>query len=268
MPVLVTGAETAVGRATALALARGGGEVRVFLDDSIPGADVEAVRRAGCKVSIGEIDDEGRLELALEQVYTVVHCWGGPLTAPDQELDGAAGVLSAAMGAGCRRFVWASHLGAGDPAGAAYLEACAQVEALLDDATLESIVFRRSLTYGPGEPLTGRLAAGAGARVRATARQAPLALADLVSAFVQADALDRAGSDLSLVLELAGPDVVGFGAVVTALGGPSQDGATNGEPLPPWTVELYSRDLVPGPGALGAGGTPLAVGAAEVAAAR
>jgi len=267
VPALVTGGETALGRVTALALARGGGEVRVFLDDGIAGADAEAVRRAGCKVSIGEIDDEGRLELALEQVHTVVHCWGGPLTAPDDEVDGAAGVLSAALGAGCRRFVWASHLGADDAAGATYLTACLEVEALIADAPLDSIVFRRGFTYGPGDALTDRLRAGACEGVRPGARHSPLALADLAAAFVQADALDRGRTEHSLVVELAGPDVVEFGALVTALGGPA-GGRWSGEPLPPWTVELYSRDLVPGAGALGAGGTPLAVGAAEVAAAR
>jgi NADH dehydrogenase len=261
MPVLVTGAETGLGMAAVRALRRGGGEVRAYLDAEVAGDEqAENLRRAGVKTALGEIDDEGRLEQACEQVHTVVHCWGGPLTGPDQELDGVAGVLSAALGAGVRRFVWPSHLGADAPDGVAYLEACAEAEGLLADATLETFVLRRSLTYGPGDELTRRLAGGGGTEVRADARHAPLALADLAAAIAQADRLERGRvrRDLSVVLELAGPETVEFAALVAALGG------GGGAALPATTVALYSRDLVPGARTLGRDGTPLARGLAAL----
>lgn len=290
--MLVAGAETALGRATVRALRRSGGEVRVYLDAEVAGdADAEGFRRLGCKTALGTLDDEGRLELALEQVHTVVHCWGGPLTAPDDELDGLAGVLSAALGAGCRRLVWASHLGADDPAGVAYLQACADAEALLADATLESIVVRRALTYGPGDELTRRLAAAAGAAVRPEARHAPLALADLAAALAQADALDRratgrgsasaevaggelrSGSaeaaggglagDLALVVELAGPQVRTLAEVAAALRAAGLGGGQP-TPLPATTAALYARDLVGGPGAMGRAGMTLEQAAARL----
>jgi len=257
VPVLVTGAETALGRAAVRALRRSGGEVRVYLDAEVAGdADAEAFRRLGAKTAIGTLDDEGRLETALEQVHTVVHCWGGPLTTPADELDGLAGVLSAALGAGCRRLVWASHLGADDPAGGAYLQACADAEALLADATLESIVVRRALTYAPGDELTRRLAAGGA--VRPDALHAPLAVADLAAALAQADAVDRrgSGSTLALTIELAGPQVRTLAEVASAL----RDAGLGGgqpTPLPATTVALYERDLVGGPAALGKGGTTM-----------
>ena len=260
--MLVTGAETALGRAAVRALRRTGGEVRVYLDAEVAG-DAEDFRRLGCKTAVGTLDDEGRLELALEQVHTVVHCWGGPLTAPDDELDGLAGVLSAALGAGCRRLVWASHLGADDPGGVAYLQACADAEALLADATLESIVVRRALTYGPGDELTRRLAAGAA--VRPEACHAPLAVADLAAALAQADALDRSATrnDLALVIELVGPQVRTLAEVVTAL---RAAGFSDGRPtpLPATTAALYDRDLVVGPGALGRDGMTLEQGTATL----
>lgn len=262
MPVLVTGAETGLGRATARALRRAGGEVRVYLDAEVAGDEQAAAFRAqGCKVALGEIDDEGRLELALEQVHTVVHCWGGPLADPDSELDGLAGVLSAALGAGSRRFVWASHLGADAPGGVAYLEACAEAEGLLADATLESIVFRRALTYGADDELTRRLAGDGGGAIPAGTRHAPLWAGDLAAAIVRADLLSRSqvSSDFSLVLELAGPDVLTFGELAAALRGPGSPA-----PLPPSTVELYARDLLPGPATLGREGTSLARGLAAL----
>lgn len=260
MPVLVTGVETGLGRATVRALRRAGGEVRAYLDAEVAGDDdAEDLRRAGVKTALGEIDDEGRLEQACEQVHTVVHCWGGPLTDPDEELDGVAGVLSAALGAGVRRFVWPSHLGADAPDGIAYLEACADAEGLLAEATLETFVLRRSLTYGPGDELTARL--GAARDVRGDARHAPLALGDLARALAQADRLERGRvrRDLSVTLELAGPETVTFADLVAALGnGPA------GPPLPATTAALYSRDLLPGPATLGRDGTPLARGLATL----
>lgn len=272
--MLVTGAETALGRATVRALRPTGGEVRVYLDAEVAGdAEAEDFRRLGCKTAVGTLDDEGRLELALEQVHTVVHCWGGPLTAPDDELDGLAGVLSAALGAGCRRLVWPSHLGADDPGDVAYLRACADAEALLADATLESIVVRRSLTYAPADELTRRLATGVGPGVgalgsrgvRPEARHAPLAVTDLAAALAQADALDRNArrADLALVIEVAGPQARTAAQIAAALRGAGL-GVGRPTPLPTTTVALYDRDLVGGAGALGKTGVTLEQGLATL----
>jgi len=258
MPVMVVGAESGLGRAVVRALRRRGGEVRAYLDAEVAGDDDAVELRAlGCKVALGEIDDEGLLETALEQVHSVVHCWGGPLTAPDVELDGVAGVLSAAIGARCRRLVWASQLGADDPRDVAYLRACAQIETLLADCDLETVVVRRALTYGEGDELTEWLAGGAAAAsgARAEAVHAPLALGDLASALAAADDLPRGGTEgLSMVLSLAGPVRTTLGAVaagLSAAGGPRRTG-----PLPGPTTELLSRDADPGPGVLGREGTP------------
>jgi len=266
VPVLVTGAEAGLGREAVRALARAGGELRAWLDpDAVddPEGDAARLRAAGVKAAIGTIDDEGRLEQALTRVHTVVHCWGGPIAAPDEELDGLAGVLSAALGAGCRRFVWPSHLGADRPDGDAYLSACAEGEDLLAGAGLESIVIRRALTYGPGDALTRRLAGPAGDALRPGARHAPLLAADLAAAVARADALDRSATrtDLSLVLELAGPQVVTAADLVAGL---RTAVPADPAPLPATAAALYDRDLVPGPQTLGREGTPLAAGLARL----
>lgn len=265
MPVLVTGAETALGRMVVRAARAGGGEVRAYLDGAVAGdAEAAGLRALGCKVAVGEIDDEGRLETALEQVHTVIHCWGGPLTDPDEELDGLAVLVSAAVGAGCRRVVWASHQGAGDPRDVAYLRACAEGEELLAEAPLESIVIRRALTYGPGDQLTARLAGGPEG-VRPEARHAPLTTGDLAAAMVRADAMARGGvrGDLALVLELAGPEVVSLQELAVLLRRAGVAGSR--EPLPATAAALYGGDREPGPAALGREGTPPAAGAGAAA---
>ena len=282
MPVLVTGAESGLGLAVATALAASGGEVRAWLVQErrltnqevgrrvdamaaaggVGAVDVgEHLRRLGCKVARGGIDDEGRLELAMEQAHTVMHCWGGPLVDADDELDALAGVLSAALGAGCRRFVWASHLGAAAEADHPYLVACAEAEALLAEATLESVAVRRSLTYGPDDPFTQHLAATPPERLPAS-RQAPLAMADLVAAFVEADRARGDVRDLSLVVSLAGPSRLPLPDLAARLRRPV---GADAEPLPDGALELYARDHVPDEETLGSRGTPPDRGLAVIA---
>lgn len=266
MPVLVTGAETGLGRAVVRGVRAGGGEVRAWLDAEVAGDDEAAALRAqGCKVAVGAIDDEGLMELALEQVHTVVHCWGGPLVAPAAELDGLAGVVSAATGARCKRLIWPSHLGAGEPGADPYLAACAEAEELLADAPMETVVVRRALTYGPGDALTALLAGGARG-VRPEARHAPLAARDLAAVLVRADAMERGRvrPELSVVVEVAGPAVVTVGELVTALrrAGVDRDRGA----LPATAAALYSRDLLPGSATLGREGTPLPDGVRAAAA--
>ena len=283
MPVLVTGAESGLGLAVATAVAAGGGEVRAWLaEQPAPGSQevgrgvetgsrssgsrgaqaAQRLRRLGCKVARGGIDDEGRLELALEQVHTVMHCWGGPLQDAADELDAAAGVISAALGAGCRRIVWASHLGAATDAAHGYLRACAEVEELLAEATLESVVIRRSLTYGADDPFTRGLAATSADQLP-TSRQAPLAVADLVAAFVEADVPRGGVGDLALRVELAGPevtDLAGFGAELR------RRVTDQASPLPGHTLSVYAGDHVPDAQTLGRSGTTIAQGLDTLAA--
>ncbi|MPZ72097.1 MAG: NAD(P)H-binding protein [Nitriliruptorales bacterium] len=242
VPVLITGAETAEGRATARRFLRGGGEVRVFVD---PAADraAEDFRTAGCKIALGTLDDEGHLETAAEQVHTVVHVGGGPMTAPTQVLDDTATVLSAAIGAGCRRLIWVSHVGAGDPRGNGYLQACAETEAMLADAPLESIIVRRALTYGPGDPLTLALSAGALPRDAEESTHQPLYVDDLALVLARADHVRGSVGDLSIEVTLTGPTEVLLSGFADLLAAPNRDRDAV-PPLPRTVADLLARDLV------------------------
>lgn len=243
MPVLITGAETAEGRAAARRFLRSGGEVRVFVSLDTPDAVVEQFRSARCKVARGSLDDEGHLETAAEQVHTVVHLAGGPMTPPDDVVDDAATVLSAAIGAGCRRLVWASHVGADDARGNAYLEACAETEAMLADAPLETVVVRRALTYGPDDALTVALAAGAVPPEAVESTHQPLYVDDLGMVIAEADRVRGGVGDLGIVLTLTGPTEVLLGGFADLLTAPDRDRSA-APALPSVVADLLARDLV------------------------
>jgi uncharacterized protein YbjT (DUF2867 family) len=276
MPVMVTAGERAAGRAFAAALLRAGGEVRVFLDAGHSDEEnASACRAAGYKTARGTLDDEGHLELALQEVHTVVHAGGEPLDDPAGVLDDAAGILSAAIGAGCRRFVWASQLAVTDPGGNLYLEACAEVEELLASAPLETVVIRRALTYGPGDPLTAALAGGALARHADVAgtRHLPLYVQDLAAAVVAADRERQDARERHVILELAGPDAVTLADFARLLGARR---GRRGPGLPAHVLDLLARgigDVAPGTdggtdsgvvGGVARGPTALATGVAAV----
>jgi uncharacterized protein YbjT (DUF2867 family) len=130
------------------------------------------------------------------------------------------------------------------------------------------VVFRRALTYGPGDELTAALAGGAAGgldRVRA-ARHAPLYSGDLARAVTAADRERVTGdsSDLHLVVAITGPDVLDLSEVIRGLRG-TRTAPVHPRGLPEYTADLLTRDLLPPPGAIGAHGTPFAEGTRRLA---
>ncbi|CAN5659897.1 MAG: SDR family oxidoreductase [Actinomycetota bacterium] len=242
MPVLVTQAQTSVGRAVARRLRSDGSQVRAFVDYRDAEA-AEALRAIGCVVARGALDDEGHLETALEQVHTVVHLGGDPMTPPETVVDDAATVVSAALGAGCRRVIWPSFVGAHAPKRNAYLEACVEVEGLLADAPLESIVVRRALTYGPRDPLTQALASGAAPVEAAEATHSPLYVDDLAMVLVEADRVRGSVGEIAVTVTLTGPTELLLGAFADLLTAPERP-AGPAPVLGPIVADLLGQDLV------------------------
>jgi uncharacterized protein YbjT (DUF2867 family) len=243
VPVLVTGAATAVGRHAVRLLAGTGGEVRVFLQlDAGGGGTAEALaaryREVGCKVALGDLDDEAHVESALEQVHTLLHLLGRPTDDPAAHLDRTATVVSAAIGAGCRRLVVLSDLAAADPAGNPWLEALAQAEDLVADAPMERVVLRAAVTHGEDDPLTVALAAGALGEAPPGAHW-PVAAVDVATTAVLADRERDVDGSLHVVVAVAGPRRMTTADYVRALR--AHVAAGPGDPLPAAARELMGR---------------------------
>lgn len=258
---MVTGAETAVGRSAVRLLASSGGEVRVFVqsEDGAEGpvAAAEGFRAAGCKVALGDLDDEAHVETALEQVHTVLHLLGRPTDDPDDYLDRTATVIGAAIGAGCRRLVLLSDLAAADPGGNAWLDALAEAEEMALDAPLESVVLRSAVIHGPDDLLTRAVAAGALGPAPAGAHW-PVAAVDVAATAVLADAERDLDAALHVVVPVAGPARMTTEAYATALGRLLPDEAPR--QIPDAARELMTRVVERPAEAIGSRGRALESG--------
>ena len=69
MPVIVIGADTALGQTVATALTGRAGEVRAFVTDL---AAAEPLRRAGIKVAVGDVSDDSHIQGAAHDAFTAV----------------------------------------------------------------------------------------------------------------------------------------------------------------------------------------------------
>lgn len=246
MPVLVTGAESRLGAGVIEQLRATGGELRAYLDATVATDDDAARLRAeGCKVAVGELDDEGHLEAACEQVHTVAHCWTGPLHDPGEQVEVAATLGSALLGAGVRRLIWVGEL-VGDDRNS-YLAANAEIHALFTALPLETVTLSTAVRYGDGDAFTARLRAGwlCGTAVDPAAVHAPIHLDDVVRAVVVADRQRGARRELHLQLALLGPHEHTLADFLGQLGAPPLDTPRPSELDQPeeWLVDWLSRPV-------------------------
>jgi NADH dehydrogenase len=135
----------------------------------------------------------------------------------------AAKVMNAARGAGVRRVLHMSSLGAAEHAPSRYLRSKAAAEAAVravphpEQPHPVVTVFRPSVIFGAGDSLTNRFASllrtslGVLPLARARARFAPISVLDVVEAFMRA--LTRAAS-AAATHELCGPEVLTLEEIV------------------------------------------------------
>lgn len=212
MPVLVTGAHRPLARRIALALLELGGEVRAHG----PG-DLHALKAAGAIAAHGDGDDEGHLDASLAQVHTAVHVGRG-LFAPSPEVlrAEASALTRAAANAAIARIVALSVPGAdpdaSDPLRATY----GQIEALLADCPVPSVVVRASLV---DTPATRDALATAGLAADELATPvAPVRVDDLVRLVVAFDDLRSSASTGHAVLAADGPRTMTVGDYLATVG--------------------------------------------------
>jgi uncharacterized protein YbjT (DUF2867 family) len=212
MPVLVTCAHRPLERRIALRLLEEGGEVRAYAS-----GDTSVLRAAGAVVATGEVDDEGRLEAAMEQVHTVVHVGGG-LHSTDAEaiVRDARVVATAAANAGVRRVIALSLPGA-DPASPDPLRrAKGMSERTFAEAAPPSVVVRVSLVDTPS--LRDTLATSGLGRRLADVEVAPVRAEDLVELVVGFDRARSQATEGHLVVAADGPRRLPLGEHLRAVG--------------------------------------------------
>jgi uncharacterized protein YbjT (DUF2867 family) len=135
----------------------------------------------------------------------------------------AAKVMNAARGAGVRRVLHMSSLGAAENAPSRYLRSKAAAEAAVravphpDQPHPAVTIFRPSVIFGAGDSLTNRfagllrLSAGILPLARTRARFAPVSVLDVAEAFMRA--LNRTAS-AGATYELCGPEVLTLEQIV------------------------------------------------------
>lgn len=205
MPVLVTSAQRSLPRRIARRLLDEGGEVRAYAD-----GDASSLRAAGAMVASGEVDDEGRLEAAMEQAHTVVHVGGGLLSPDRDALERDAEVVAtAAANAGVRRVIVLSLPGADPDAAEPLRRVKGRVEQRFARAAVPSIVLRTSWV-DTAASADAMLTSGLATEL-SDVEIAPVRVEDLVELVVAFDRARSSAAEGHLVVAADGPERITLG---------------------------------------------------------
>jgi uncharacterized protein YbjT (DUF2867 family) len=200
MPFLVTSAQRPLPRRIVRRLLDEGGEVRAYAH-----GDATSLRAAGAMVATGEVDDEGRLEAAMEQVHTVIHVGGGLLTTNLDDLERDADVVAtAATNAGVRRVILLSLPGADAHAEEPLRRAKGRVEQRFAQAEPPSVVLR--VSWLDTQAVTDALLASGLAGELGPVEIAPVRVDDLVELVAAFDRARSSATEGHLVVAADGPE--------------------------------------------------------------
>lgn len=190
MPVLVAARseDLEVARPLALSLRFQGGEVRCYLE-----ADDYELRDAGCKIAVGDLEDEMNLEASLTNVHTFIPLLPDPLDLHDEESLGflerfGRQAAEASASAGIEQTILPLP---GLPETSPVGRALERIEALFLEAGPPTCVLRTGLVWGRGRPLCNVARAIKSdpelARGWKDGRLSVIRVEDLVAALVAAD---------------------------------------------------------------------------------
>jgi NADH dehydrogenase len=151
--ILLTGATGNVGSALLRRLSASGEPVRCLVRDPRRlGPD-----RVRVQIALGDLADASSFRHALRGVDTVVHLAASirdQSRASIEELNGLGTLrlVRAAEKAGVKRFLFFSAIGTSLHSPSRFFRAKAQAEIAVEEADLESTVFKPSIIYSPGDP--------------------------------------------------------------------------------------------------------------------
>lgn len=245
MPVLIAGASTDVGRRLARSLLGQGAQVRAFLPEDDPG-----LRAAGAHVAVGEYDDLGRLESAMEQVHTVIHLIGSAVFPPGRSIEWineelTAVAVRAAVGAGVTRFLALSELGADPGSANPYLRTRGHADELIRVSGMQYVILRCAPVLGVDTPL-GVALGRAGRRPAPVSpgdgrqRLNPVWSGDVAEALLCADTREAGVGD---AFDLGGPETLTYDELVRRATGKSRIVHRRSVPgLPRVLADAWSSD--------------------------
>jgi uncharacterized protein YbjT (DUF2867 family) len=151
--ILLTGATGTVGSALLRRLVSAGEPVRCLVRDP-RGLGEQRVR---VQIALGDLADPPSFRNALRGVGTVVHLAASIRDQPGgsiEELNAVATLrlVRAAERAGARRFLFFSAMGARHHSRTRFFRAKALAQEAVQESSLETVVFRPSIVYAPGDP--------------------------------------------------------------------------------------------------------------------
>ena len=151
--ILLTGATGTVGSALLRRLVAAGEPVRCLVRDP-RGLGEHRVR---VQIALGDLADPPSFRNALRGVGTVVHLAASIRDQPSgsiEELNAVATLrlVRAAERSGARRFLFFSAMGAGHHSRTRFFRAKALAQEAVQASSLETMVFRPSIVYTPGDP--------------------------------------------------------------------------------------------------------------------
>ena len=157
--ILVTGATGYIGRRIVSRLVEQGQEVRCLVRTS---SDLSPLK--GLQVHRGEVADPASLRSACEGIETVVHTVGiireqGANTFQRTNHIGTQNLVEAARGAGVKRLVYLSAIGAGPDPKLPYLYSKWQGEQVVSASEISHVILRPSIVFGRGDEFINALAA-------------------------------------------------------------------------------------------------------------
>ena len=217
--ILLTGATGTVGSALLRRLTADGALVRCLVRDPRRLGD----QRVRVQIALGDLANPPSFRNALRGVETVVHLAASirdqPL-ASIEELNAMATMrlVRAAERAGARRFLFFSAMGARHHSRTRFFRAKALAQEAVQESALETMVFRPSIVYTPGDPwltllerfsyLPALPISGSG-----RAHYQPIWAEDVADCVISAL---RATGPRRRAFELGGPEVLSYDEIVEA----------------------------------------------------